>query len=169
MHKRVIDFCQNVKSRHPGFFNGKDVLDCGSLNVNGTNRYLLTNCSYTGIDVQKGNNVDVVSPVHEYYPWKKFDVVICTEMLEHDAYFSFSVERMYDLLKPGGLLIITAAGYGRAEHGTMEHSPALSPGTNGYYCNISAEMLVDGLPLEDFTEWELSYTTCDIRFWGIKQ
>ncbi|MFA5815740.1 MAG: hypothetical protein WC865_09000 [Bacteroidales bacterium] len=38
MHKRVKDFILGTKQIHPEFFRDVDVLDCGSLDINGNNR-----------------------------------------------------------------------------------------------------------------------------------
>ena len=42
--------------------------------------------------------------------------VVSTEMLEHDPHWQASVQRMIELVKPGGTLIITCAAPGRGEH-----------------------------------------------------
>jgi len=76
----------------------------------------MNNSTFTGIDIGPGLNVDIVCSAHEFTSDTLFDVVISTEMLEHNKYWHQSLRRMYDLLKPGGLLVITCAGYGRHEH-----------------------------------------------------
>lgn len=168
MHKSVQRYCEAIRRRYPEFFTGKAVLDCGSLDINGNNRYLFQRCNYTGIDIVEGRNVDVVDRVHLYKPSCLFDIVISTEMLEHDAFFPETLAAMFNLLKPGGLLLITAAGYGRREHGTTATSPADSPLTNDYYHNITPVDIVSNLPLTGFSEWNISYQPHDIRFYGIK-
>jgi hypothetical protein len=64
-HKQQIEFCQKIKNSHSSFFSNKRVLDVGSLDVNGNNRYLFDNCEYTGIDIGNGKNVDIVWCEHE--------------------------------------------------------------------------------------------------------
>lgn len=168
MHKQVLTFINRVKARYPQSFTKKEVLDCGSLDINGTNRLFFTHCNYTGLDIIAGKNVDVVSPVHLFEPLRQFDTIISTEMLEHDRHWEQSLNSMFALLKPGGLIVITAAGFGRPEHGTTASSPESSPATNSYYQNVSAEMIARGLPLDSFTQWDISYLNHDIRFYGIK-
>jgi SAM-dependent methyltransferase len=90
-------------------------------------------------------------------------------MLEHDEYFAASLNAMFKLLKPGGLLLLTAAGHGREEHGTLNRAPKSSPGTHDYYRNIDVTMLMQGLDLTKFSWYEISYINTDIRFAGIKQ
>lgn len=169
MHKRVKQFCENIRTLYPDWFTGKDVLDCGSLDINGNNRYLFQNCNYTGIDIVPGRNVDIVTPIHKYRPWKKFDVILSTEMLEHDEYYKRSLQNMVTLLKPKGLLLITAAGTGRPEHGTATAHPNDSPATHGYYQNITVGMIAASINLDDFEWFTISYDTTDIRFAGIKR
>jgi len=168
MHREVKHFCQSVKQQHPIYFTGVDVLDCGSLDINGNNRTLFDKSSYFGIDIVEGKNVDLITRVHRFNSSKQFDCVISTEMLEHDKYFGESLKAMYHLTKPGGLMLITAAGQGREEHGTYHHHPKDSPLTQDYYCNIDVAMFLLGLDLTKFSWYTISYFKTDIRFAGIK-
>ena len=168
MHKEVKRFCLSIKSQFPHFFIQSDVLDCGSLDINGNNRYLFNNCNYLGIDIVEGKNVDIVSRVHEFKVDFQFDCVISTEMLEHDEYFAASLNTMFNCTKPGGLLMITAAGFGREEHGTNATKPEDSPLTCDYYRNIDVTMLLQGLDLTKFSWYTISCFNTDIRFAGIK-
>ena len=54
-------FFTRVKHRFPERFDGCSVLDIGSLDINGNNRYLFNGGTYIGIDVGQGRNVDVRS------------------------------------------------------------------------------------------------------------
>lgn len=180
-HPEQIEFCKQVKKRHPQFFKGKTVIDVGSLDINGNNRYLFQSfynpCKYLGIDIVPGKNVDLVAPAHEalnpYMGYIKFtpDVIISTECLEHDEYWRDTIAAMYGVLKSGGLLLITAAGEGREEHGTKKIDPWCSPGTNDYYQNITTEMLSEVLKPEMFTEFFIGRNekAKDIYCYGIKK
>lgn len=168
MHKEVRRFCQFIKLQYPLHFVGVDILDCGSLDINGNNRYLFDKSNYFGIDIVEGRNVDLVTRVHDFITKKLFDCVISTEMLEHDEYFADSLNAMFNLIKPGGMLLITAAGYGRKEHGTHGHNPNDSPLTRDYYHNVDVTMLIQGLDLTKFSCYTISYFKTDIRFAGIK-
>lgn len=169
MHREVKEFCDGIKRRFPEYFRDKGVLDCGSLDINGNNRYLFTNCRYFGIDICEGKNVNVVTPVHLFKPLERFDVIISTEMLEHDSNWCMSLMNMFRLLDFGGILIFTAAGTNRPVHGTTAENPWDSPKTNDYYRNITVDMIVEALDLEDFSWFEISYLGTDIRFAGIKR
>lgn len=167
MHKEAKEYCESVKRRFPEKFRNKYILDCGSLDINGNNRYMFDGGLYRGIDICAGKNVDVVTPVHLYEPEHVFDVIISTEMLEHDEHWKESLGNMVRQLNSGGLLLITAAGLGRPEHGTLEHFPQDSPKTPFYYRNVTVEMLIEAIDVSKFSWFEISYLGTDIRFAGI--
>lgn len=174
-HREQREFCEWVRQLHPIHFNNVNVLDIGSLDINGNNRYLFFKSRYFGIDIVNGANVDKViscqdhlgKPQYENY----YDVIISTEMLEHDESWATDIKMMYWALKPGGLLLITAAGEGRQEHGTHKHSPKDSPGTNDYYRNITNQMFSSVLPAGLFSESFIKQDRrCfDFQFFGIKK
>lgn len=127
------------------------------MNFNGTPRHLFEHCDYTGIDREPGPDVDTVCRAHQYddYP---FDVVITTEMLEHDKYARESVINAFRLLKPGGLLIGTAANVNRPPHYEFT-------GEDEHYKNISKEMIQSWLPNATISEDEGQF---DIYFYAVK-
>lgn len=170
MHKQQIEYCQNVKSRFPEYFKGVYVLDVGSLDINGSNKYLFDDSEYAGLDMVQGKNVQIISQVHEYKPGPIFGVVICTEMLEHDKHWKESIRSMYNLLCPKGLLLITCATTGREEHGTVKSKPEDSPATTEYYKNITEEMFEEAIVDCSFLEKELisNKKIGDLYFYGIK-
>lgn len=178
-HLAQKQFCLGVKRRHPEFFSGQRVLDVGSLDINGNNRHLFDNFEYTGLDIGPGRNVDVVCRAHEYDKADgSFDVIISTEALEHDRFYAQSLRNMVRLLRPGGLLLVTCATTGRAEHGTQRHGPDDSPLTvqidewRDYYRNLTEADLQECLePATWFSDYEFSVETShhDLRFWGIKR
>lgn len=171
MHKEMIEFSKRIKARYPGHFISCGVLDVGSLDINGTNKYLFVNCWIQGIDIVEGKNVSIVCLIHKLETIDKFNTIICTEMLEHDKYIYLSLKKMVSLLKPGGLLLITAAHEGRKEHGTHENEPSSSPGTNDYYRNLSIEEFVDNLKPDEFSFFgiEINNDSKDLYFYGIKK
>ena len=133
MHQAVIDWLGQLKQGHPDHFKDKRVLECGARNINGSPRPLFEGCDYTGLDAAPGQGVDVVSLVHQYKPPKgrRYDVVVSTEMLEHDPFWRESLQAMAGLLRAGGALILTWAGPERAAH-CREVAPQ-----PGYYRNLS--------------------------------
>lgn len=172
-HEEQIKFCEMVKNRFPQFFKGINVIDCGSLDINGNNRYLFEDCSYVGVDLGPGKNVDIVSLVHEVdSPDGHYDVVISTEALEHDLHWQASLRNMVRILRPGGLLLITCATAFRPEHGTTSHGPENAPllPWPDYYRNVSETELGDTINLDNFPEHEFRMNPHinDLYFWGIK-
>lgn len=118
-HKEQKAFCETVKSKYPTYFKDKKVLDIGSLDINGSNRYLFENCKYIGIDLGEGKNVDAISSGHLYdAPNEYFDTIISTETFEHDMFYEKTIQNIIRMLKPGGLFLFTCAAPGRPEHGT---------------------------------------------------
>lgn len=188
-HPQQRDFCRKVKRLLPQFFKKVNVIDVGSLDINGNNKGLFTRCFYLGVDIQPGRNVDVVGKAHEVlegltpviepsyvWNWRKsrieddgrFNTIICTEVLEHDRDYEKTLLAMYHKLKPGGLLIITCGGDGRPEHGTEENTPGASPATHDYYGNVSNKMFSDVLPVTGFRVYHLAQVEGDLQFYGIK-
>lgn len=164
-HQEQRDFCLRLAARWPHLFQSKSVLDCGSLDINGNNRHLFTDCQYTGIDIIEGPNVDQVSRIHEY-TGGPFGVVISTECLEHDAHAAESIRRMIELVANDGVLIVTCATLGRPEHGTPGHEEWASPGTHDHYRNIVPSELV--VPLRDsFRCWGVEVIHGDLYGWGL--
>lgn len=169
-HKQQIEFCKRVKERFPDKFIGS-VLDVGSLDINGNNKHLFKRCVYTGVDIVAGKNVDIVKHCHLLNGWSNsFDIVISTEMLEHDKHWIESLKNMYDMVKSGGLLIITCATYGRKPHGVKGSRPSDSPATNDYYRNIQVKDFRKVLDRDSFKDKEfmIDTATCTLMFWGVK-
>lgn len=94
------------------------VLEVGSLNVNGSVRDLIRAREYIGVDMRPGPGVDVVARGSALpFPDASFDLVISTEMLEHDSTFWLSMQEMGRVLEKDGGLIVTTRGNGFARHG----------------------------------------------------
>ena len=171
-HQQQQDFCRYVKELHPAYFKG-NILDIGSQDINGNNRHLFTDCDYIGIDLNEGVNVDVIASGHNYKQQYSFDVVISTECLEHDKYWAITLQNIANnLLKSGGLFIMTCATTGRAEHGTTRTSPKDSPFTTDYYLNLTEEDFRQAIDIEKIFstfEFKTNENPNDLYFWGIKK
>jgi len=170
-HLQQQQFCEKVKAQFPDRFRKKRVLDVGSLDINGNNKYLFENCGYIGIDLGPGKNVDIVCPVHEFVG--SFETIISTEAFEHDPFFEMSFQRIVlDLLVPGGLFLFTCATKGRPEHGTYQSTPHNAPFTNEHYKNISQDDIRATIDIDAvFERYEFGFCwrTRDLYFWGIKK
>lgn len=96
------------------------VLDVGSYDVNGSYKHIFESdrFEYTGLDMERGPNVDIVP--NAPYVWEEladdsFDVVISGQALEHIEFFWVTVAEITRVLKKDGLMCIIAP-HGFAEH-----------------------------------------------------
>ena len=161
MHEKVINFLNKLKNRYPQKFKNVRVCEFGSLDINGSCRDFFENCDYVGVDWREGKGVDVVSLAHEFKPKEKFNVVISTEMLEHDKYANKSIWNMIDLLRPGGLLIITCAGKSRNRH-------EIECGVGRHYKNLNKEDLFNWVYMDEMEECFIKDTGLDLQLYAIK-
>ena len=173
-HREQREWCELVKYAHDEFFVGTSVLDIGSLDINGNNRYLFEQCNYTGIDIGEGKNVDVVCSGHLFKSDDLFDVVISTECFEHDEHWQQTLKNVINnLLKDGGLFLFSCAAPGRPEHGTKRTSPKDSPFTNDYYRNLSEADIRSVLDCDEvFSNYKFKTRIDfpqDLYFYGIKK
>lgn len=116
-----IDFAGKVLK--DADISGKDVLEVGSFNVNGSVRDLIRSrapASYTGVDIAEGPGVDMICRAEDLIPvFKKdsFGLVISTEAIEHIRDWRKVVSNMKNLLCRGGVLLITTRSKGFGYHG----------------------------------------------------
>jgi SAM-dependent methyltransferase len=180
MHVQAAHFTLFVKSIFPSYFINKRVLDVGSGDINGNNRFLFENCEYNGNDVIQAKNVTIVSRTKDLpFGANTFDTIISTECFEHDPEYKESLKKIYEMLKPGGLFFFSCASTGRLEHGTIRAKPVDSYGTIGniedmldYYKNLTEIDLNDILPLNAlFSTWDTYFNDIskDLYFVGIKK
>jgi SAM-dependent methyltransferase len=180
MHIEAIHFTVFIKKILSNFFMNKCVLDVGSGDINGNNRFLFENCQYNGNDVIQAPNVTIVSKTKDLpFSDNTFDTIISTECFEHDPEYKESFVKIYNMLKSDGLFCFTCASTGRAEHGTKRTTPGDSYGTIGkledmsdYYKNLTEIDLNEVLPLnKHFIVWDTYYNSHsrDLYFVGIKK
>jgi SAM-dependent methyltransferase len=94
----------------------RSTLELGALDVNGSVRGLFSG-PYVGIDMRPGPGVDLVCRADSLpYRAGSFDVVVSTEMLEHDPYFWRTLPEARRVLRKGGHLLVTARGIGFPLH-----------------------------------------------------
>ena len=173
-HPAQHDYIRYVKNKFPEQFVNKQVLEVGSLNINGTVRDLFSNCYYIGIDVAEGKDVDVVCEGQNFKaPTESFDVTISCECFEHNPHWVATFANMYRMVRPGGLIIMTCATTGRAEHGTTRTTPIDSPLTIGlgwdYYKNLEEKDFRENFNIDSmFRNFEFLSQNSDLYFYGIK-
>lgn len=117
----IITFCvKNIKPKH---IKNKRVLEVGSFDVNGSVRDFIEFYKpkeYIGTDILKGKNVDLVLNVYDLYEHfgkDRFDLIICTEVMEHVKYWRSAILNMLGVLKKDGYLLITSPVPHFAYHG----------------------------------------------------
>jgi hypothetical protein len=120
MHTSVLEFLKADVTRDD--IKGKDLLEVGSYDVNGTPRTVLDPLEphwYLGVDAQEGPCVDRVVQATELVQSlgnERFDVVLSTEMLEHVRDWKKVIHELKCVLKVGGLLILTTRSPGFPYH-----------------------------------------------------
>lgn len=155
MHSEIRSFFARMKLMAGAAFNAAKVLECGSFDINGNPREFFSSTKeYIGIDWRAGKGVDEVSLVHEYRgkPDGYFDFVIATSLIEHDPHWSDSIQRMCELLRDGGSILLTCGGPGFHEH-EKETSPAYMRGfaekkSGEYYQNRTVRDILETLTLK---------------------
>lgn len=118
MHDSVLRFVRtSTRDLGPGI----DVLDVGSYDVNGSARVVFDGLEHTylGVDLNEGPGVDITVDAHELdtvLDGRQFDVVLCLEMLEHDAAPWITAGQLARACRPGGMVLVTARGNGFPLH-----------------------------------------------------
>jgi SAM-dependent methyltransferase len=130
------------------------VLECGALDVNGSARPLFPHASYIGLDRLAGKGADLVADIAGFDGKGAYDVVVSTETLEHMERPTDLLTAAHRALRPGGMLLLTAAAPPRKPH--------RCDGTEGdlrgeHYANVDPAELHDLLILHGFTSTELTH------------
>lgn len=140
MHPSVLEFTERVVKQYDLNDPESSTLIVGSLDVNGSVAPYFDKTKVVGIDLFEGPGVDYVINAHhlmdpsalsmifgvaytETYDMK-FDIVACTEMLEHDDAFWITLANIGRLLRPGGHLLLTARGARRGKEG-VKHGESM--------------------------------------------
>lgn len=182
MHIEARDFVARTKARFPAHFaNGRRVLDVGSLDMNGNNRFLFDpTCIYQGIDIVSGSNVDHVCAAGDFCADEapaQYDTVVSTECFTYDLDFVRSLRNIVRLLKPGGLFVFTCATTGRPEHGLWPrpHDVVVAQSTVDWYPTylhtLTPEDIQRAVPIHvyfDAHSFEIDTVAKDMHFWGVR-
>ena len=168
-HPAQLQFVKSVKEKFPDYFIRKNVLEVGSLNLNGSIRQFFQQCLYLGIDIGQGKDVDIVARGEDLkYQDGSFDVVTSCECFEHNHEWVKTLENMIRMSSK--LVFFTCATTGRVEHGTPRTNHHDAPYCGDYYRNLTEDDIRASIDLSAFKEYEFSVDNeaHDLYFWGIK-
>lgn len=109
-------------------------LDLGGQTVNGGARDKLPCERWTVVDVVESEGVDLVADARTWIPTRRwYDVVLCTEVLEHLRWWPLLIRTAAEALRGGGYLFLTCASDPRPRHGA-QGGPLPVP--NEWYENV---------------------------------
>jgi SAM-dependent methyltransferase len=139
MHPEAFDYIRRMTAGRD--CSGQAILEIGSYNVNGSVRRIFRQAArYVGVDIRPGPGVDVVWDGATFPPELAgpFDVVVSTETFEHADDPQLVLDLAEQILRPGGLLLLTAASPERAPH-SCDGYDTIPPGE--HYAGIDPDTL----------------------------
>ena len=101
---------------------GREVIEVGSCEVFGSLRPFVESWgpkSYLGVDIVPGTGVDEIwnaEDLLDRFGGRRFDIVLCTEVLEHTRNWRKVVSNLKNLCRPGGILLVTTRSRGFHYH-----------------------------------------------------
>lgn len=129
MHDAAMEWIRSHADRA-----ATSVLDIGGRDINGSPRALFPDAlPYRTLDITAGPGVDVVADAATWTPDRHYTAVVCAEVLEHTPDWRAILATAFEALTPGGHLVATMAGPGRAPHSAVDGG-RLRPGE--YYGNV---------------------------------
>lgn len=111
MHKASHKYMKKYVEKYFDLENKHTVCDVGSFDVNGSYKNIFPKSwKYTGVDLSKGKNVDLVMKSNYKIPSEDecFDYVISGQTLEHCKNPFRLVKEMARILRADGIIIIVA-------------------------------------------------------------
>lgn len=158
MHAAVLGYLARQLFGPPPLPPRRAVLELGSRDVNGSCRQLFAGARYLGVDVAEGTGVDLVADAATVEPPFTPDTVVCCEVLEHTPDAVLIIHNAARVLAPGGLLLLTCAGEGRAPHSGQDGGALRE---DEWYRNIADAELADWL--RPFATWKIESAGGDLR------
>jgi len=114
MHKEAKEEAIRFSELYLKDAENLQILDVGSYSVNGSLREVFEkHGNYTGLDIQEGKNVDIVSPVDNFiFTDNMFDVIVSSSCFEHNIVFWKTFEEMIRVAKSEALIFINTPSRG---------------------------------------------------------
>lgn len=160
MHEAVREYVAQF-----GTLASIEIVDIGGRDLNGNIRGFFPNAKITTVDLRPARDVDVVADATTWRPGRMWDMVICCEVFEHVQAWRDIVTTCYEVCRPGGSVILTCAGEGRAPHSGI-HATGITPGE--YYGNVSAGALADAMLSAGFDVVECEQRGLDLQACGTR-
>lgn len=120
MDNYLIELCE--KNTTENDIRGKYVIEVGSNNINGSFRSVIQKHfprEYFGVDIVAGDGVDEICNIHNLtkrFGYKSFDIVVCTEVIEHIKDWRNAINQLKSILKIDGILYLTSRSKGFGKH-----------------------------------------------------
>lgn len=116
MHTSSLEHVERLVAKYLPLTAGMNVLDIGSMDVNGTYRQFFPapRFRYLGLDMESGPNVDIVLKNCYRLPVESFsqDVVVSGQVFEHVQFFWLTWLEMVRILRPSGYIFLIAPSRG---------------------------------------------------------
>lgn len=155
MHPAAFDYVARFATDAP-----ISIVEVGGRDVNGTTRVLFPAATWWAIDAQPGDGVNEVADGATWSHPTGVDLVVCTEVFEHTPRWRRIVSNIAtSILRPGGRVVLTMAGPGRAPHGLH----ADDPDQPGWYANITTDELAEALTAAGFVDVDVEQADDDTR------
>lgn len=107
---------------HGDELRGQRVLEVGAQSYNGGLRPFVMSrdpAEYVGVDISPGPGVDLVCDIADLekrFGADSFDVVLCTEVLEHVRPWRDAIRNLKAVCRPGGFILLTTRSPGFPYH-----------------------------------------------------
>jgi SAM-dependent methyltransferase len=125
----------------------ESVLEFGSRDVNGSVRPLFGDAIYLGVDLVEGSGVDIVADAKTFRSDMRYDVVVCTNVFEHEKNWRDIVYSAWLALRKDGIFIVTTVRDPFPHHSKVDGG-GLRP--HEYYGNIERVELCRGIESKGF-------------------
>jgi hypothetical protein len=115
-----------------------EIVDLGGRDLNGNVWGFWPNAAWWVVDLREGRGVDEAADLTAWRPGRQWDLAVCCEVFEHAEKWAEIVRTAFEVTRPGGRVIFTCAGPGRAPHSGIE-ATAITP--DEYYQNVHPDEL----------------------------